>query len=160
MASRDDLPYIVIERTGGGASPFLWGALLGAASALLLAPRPGAETQAELRRGVQRLRDGAEGRLGEARDAVQRTRDRVLDQVATVRDTVEHGAGQVRNAIDSGRQAAHDARSELERRLAGAKARERGAPDAMAAEGASVSDIDIVITEVTVEEDIGDIPLR
>ena len=39
MADYDDdgVPYVVIERSGSGLVPFVWGALLGAAAALLLA---------------------------------------------------------------------------------------------------------------------------
>lgn len=159
MAKHDDVPYIVIERSGGSATSFLWGALLGAAAGLVLAPRAGSETQAELRRGILQLRTDAEDRIGEARDAAQRTRDRVRDGVVSVRETVGGGAEQVRTAFDAGRRAASDARSELERRLAGAKAEGRGS-DAMAASGIPGAEVDVVITEVIVEEDIGEIPLR
>jgi gas vesicle protein len=161
MADYDDAPYIVIERSDSSAGSFLWGALLGAAAALLLAPRSGVETQAEIRRSALQLRDGAEGRVGEARDSlndvVQRTRDRVYDQVAAVRDTIETRTDQARHAMEAGREAARDARSQLERRVAEAK----HAVGGMAASAGTppIAEVDVVITEITVEEDVRDVPL-
>ena len=161
MAHYDDAPYIVIERSDSSAGAFLWGALLGTAAALLLAPRSGAETQAEIRRSVLQLRDGAEDRIGEVRgavtDAVERTRDRVYDQVSSVRESIETRAEQARHAMDAGRDAARDARTQLERRVSEAK----NAVGGMAAAGGApaITEVDVVITEVTVEEDLGNIPL-
>lgn len=161
MADHDDLPYIVIERRSGGASPFLWGALLGAGVALLLAPRSGEETQRELRNGVRRLRGAAEDRVSNARErvtgAVDRARQTVTERVDSVRDTIEMQAERARVAVDAGRQAARDARSELERRVADAK-------DAFATgdglrgpapRRTSDVDVDIVVTEVVIEEERG-----
>src|SRR5690606_26431610 len=118
MRDSDDLPYIVIEKRSGGFGAFLWGALIGAGAALLLAPRSGAETQEELREGVRRVRSAAEGRVESARDTVHRTRSRLEDRVGTVREQIDVRAKQAREALDSGRRAARDARSELERRVA------------------------------------------
>jgi gas vesicle protein len=126
MRDHDDLPYIVIERHSGGVGGFVWGALIGAGLALLLAPRSGAETQEEIRTRVQRIRDGAEGRVNEARDTVTgtvaRTRSRIFDQIDSVRSTLEEQADRARDAVETGRRAARDARSELERKVAEAKA--------------------------------------
>lgn len=159
MGEYEDLPYIVIERRSGGISPFLWGALLGAGVALLLAPRSGEETQEELRQGVRRLRTAAEDRVGTARetvsDAVNRTRDRLQDQLDTVRTTVESRGVQARQAIDAGRRAARDARSELERRVAEAKDSYAAAADAVRQSGGSQAppapDADLIVTEVVEE---------
>jgi gas vesicle protein len=125
MREYDDLPYIVIERHSAGFAPFLWGALLGAGAALLLAPRSGAQTQEEIREGVRRVRTAAEDRVESARATVERTRDRieerigaVREQVDTVRSQFDTRAEQARDAFDAGRRAAHDARQELERRVA------------------------------------------
>ena len=144
MRDYDDLPYIVIERHSGGMGPFVWGALVGAGVALLLAPRSGAETQDEIRRNVRRIRDTAEDRVNEARGTVTRTRDRIVDRIDAVRSTFEEQADRARDAVDTGRRAARDARSELERRVAEAKA--------AAATPQSPPDVDIVVTEVIVEE--------
>src|SRR5690606_16733384 len=84
MADHDHVPYIVIERHSGGAAPFLWGLLLGAGAALLLAPRSGEETQAEIRERARRLRSSAEDRVDSVRgtvtDRVSRTREQVQDR--------------------------------------------------------------------------------
>lgn len=163
MAEYDDLPYIVIERRSGGASPFLWGALLGAGIALLLAPRSGEETQRELRKGVRRLRGAAEDRVSNARErvtgAVDRARQTVTDRVDSVRDTIEMQAERARMAVDAGRQAARDARSDLERRVADAKdafatVDGLGGPASRPRRPSDV-DVDIVVTEVVVEEERG-----
>jgi gas vesicle protein len=158
MRDHDDLPYIVIEKhSGGGMGTFLWGALLGAGAALLLAPRSGEETQDQIRDRVQRIRTAAEDRVNEVRDSVtdsvSRTRDRIQDQIDTVRDTVESRADRARSALDTGRRAARDARSELERRVA--EARENVADtlhsdDERAA--AAPPHVDVVVTEVVVED--------
>lgn len=166
MADYDDLPYIVIERHSAGFSPFLWGALLGAGVALLLTPRTGPETQEEIRRGVLRLRDTAEGRVNETRDvvngAVARARGRVQDRIDTVRDVVETRAAQARHAYEAGRRAASEARSELERRIADAKDTvhavsdaARGAPPMPPVPPAG----EVIITEVIVEDVDGRPPL-
>src|SRR5690349_9536581 len=125
MRDHDEVPYVVIERHGSGAAPFLWGVIVGAGIALLLAPRSGAETQEEIRQRVRRVRDAAEDRVNGARDtvtgAVTRTRDRIQDRIDSVRGAVETRTEQARDALDAGRRAARDARSELERRVADAK---------------------------------------
>ncbi|HEX8245920.1 MAG TPA: YtxH domain-containing protein, partial [Longimicrobium sp.] len=89
----DDLPTFVIEtHGGGGAGTFLLGALVGAAVALLLAPRSGAETQAEIAGAARRLRSDVEGRVTGARDrvagGVDRTRERVSETFGSVRGEV------------------------------------------------------------------------
>ena len=125
MRDYDDLPYIVIERRSGGAAPFLWGALLGAGAALLLAPRSGEQTQEEIRERVRRIRSAAEDRVTEARstvtEAITRTRDELQERIDTVRDTIDSRTTRARDAVDAGRRAARDARSELQRRVAEAK---------------------------------------
>jgi gas vesicle protein len=149
------VPYIVIERRTGAAGPFLWGLLLGAGAALLLAPRSGPQTQEEIRERARRVRDLAEQRANRARDsvtgAVSRTRNQIVDRFDSVRDAIEVRAEQARDALDAGRRAALDARAELERRVARAK----GAPESRDEAGTpppTPGEIDIVITEVVVEE--------
>ena len=151
MREHEELPYIVIERRSGGVSPFLWGALLGAGVALLLAPRSGRETQAEIRRTTERLRMGVEDRVSTARDAVSRTRGRVQDRIEDVRDAIETRASQARSAFDTGRRAASEARSDLERRVADAKQSYRSAAERVRAARPPISD-ETVRPDVTVEE--------
>lgn len=116
MSNRGETPYIIVERGGGGGvGAFVIGALLGAGAALLLAPRSGEETQAEIRAHAKKLRIAAEDRLREAQTALG-------ERVETVRDVAEERIGAVRDAVDAGREAARDARVEMEERLAKSKA--------------------------------------
>lgn len=156
MRDYDDYPHIVIERERGGMGAFLWGALLGAGAALLLAPRTGAETQRELRERARALRDAAEGRVNEARDtmtgAVERARGEIDDRIGSLRQAVEVRADQARSAVDAGRRAAREARTDLERRLADAKSAYRSGVDTFREPGAQVIEAEVVVTEVVVED--------
>jgi gas vesicle protein len=134
MRDQHDVPYIVIERDGGGqVGGFLVGALLGAGLALLFAPKSGEETQAELRERALKLRDAAEDRMREA----QRNLEGRLDHA---REGVQSRVNEVREAVDAGRNAAHEARGDLERKLEQSKAAYRAgvqaAREAAAAEAA------------------------
>lgn len=155
MADHDHVPYIVIERHSGGAAPFLWGLLLGAGAALLLAPRSGEETQAEIRERARRLRSSAEDRVDSVRgtvtDRVSRTREQVQDRFDSVRDVVDARTRQARDVVETGRRKAEDAGSELRRRVEHARA-----DDNSSESGASVPAPrpagDLVVTDVEVEE--------
>jgi gas vesicle protein len=123
MAERDQVPYIVVEREGGGVGAFLLGALLGAGVALLFAPRSGEETQREIKERVVRLKDVAGQRVREAQARIEerldQTRGEVMDRVDSIRE-----------AMESGRRAASDARSELEGRIERTKAAYRAGMEA------------------------------
>ncbi|HSJ07878.1 MAG TPA: YtxH domain-containing protein [Longimicrobiales bacterium] len=123
MADHDEVPYIVIERRAGGAGAFLWGALLGAGAALLLAPRSGRETRDEIRAGALRIRDRAE-------DAVRSVTDSVQDAIGDVRGEVEGRLNNARDAFESGRRAARETRDEMEVRVREVRAGIRGGIDA------------------------------
>ena len=118
----DGVPYVVIERTGSGLIPFVWGALVGAAAALLLAPKSGAETQQELKERARRLRDRAEGKAGELQETLQdafaQGRRQVEDKYEVAKGKVQEGRERASQALDAGKKAAKAARSELEERLA------------------------------------------
>lgn len=160
MRDHDDLPYIVIERRSAGLGAFIWGALLGAGAALLLAPRSGAETQEELREGVRRARRAAEDRVDAVRSTVDRTRTRIEDQIggvreqiSTVRSQIDTKTTQARDGIDNARRVARDARAELERRVSDVR-------DSMAARGDSgaprqAGDAEVVVTDVSEERTEG-----
>ncbi|HEX5520577.1 MAG TPA: YtxH domain-containing protein [Longimicrobiaceae bacterium] len=177
MAHHDEVPYIVLERRSGATVPFLWGALIGAGVALLFAPRSGTATQAELRRGFGRLRLAAEDRVYEARDnvadAVERTRENVFDQLDGLRDAVEAKLNHARDAVEAGRRAADERRDDLRERVTDAKRAYGGGDlegyddrtdrnEAMTAPGAledvlaGEPDVEVVVTEIIVEEDAGD----
>jgi gas vesicle protein len=123
MAERDQVPYIVVERESGGVGAFLLGALLGAGVALLFAPRSGEETQREIKERVVRLRDVAGQRVREAQARIEerldQTRGEVMDRVDSIRE-----------AMDSGRRAASEARTELEGRIERTKAAYRAGMEA------------------------------
>lgn len=178
----------VIEERGGWGT-FVLGAIVGAGVALLLAPRTGRETQAEIARALGGVRDAAGGPVDGARESlagwVGEARGRVTGRLDEVRAAVDDRLDRVRGAVDEGRLAATQARVELRRRVDEAKAayhatRESApapgaprplsiqgaqagpaagaagaaAPAAPAAEGAAGP---VVVTEVTVERDPGDL---
>jgi gas vesicle protein len=131
MSSRDDVPYIIVERdSGSGVGSFVLGALLGAGAALLLAPRSGRETQDEIRERARELREAAEDRLKEASSHLEA-------RLEDARDGVEHRLDRVRDAVDSGKQAANEARHELEDKLERSKAAYRAGIEAARAAAAS-----------------------
>ncbi len=115
MAEYEKAPYIVVERHTGSLSAFLWGALLGAGAALLLAPRSGEETRRELRRSAQRLRETAEG-------AVRQVQESVASTVDDLRDQLTGRVESARSAMEAGREAARRTREDLERRVQAARA--------------------------------------
>ena len=111
----DGVPYVVIERSGSGLAPFVWGALLGAAAALLLAPKSGAETQQELKERARRLRERAEEKADELQhsfqDAVSEGRRQFDQRYEQAKRKVSEGRSKAQEAIEAGREAAKTARS-------------------------------------------------
>lgn len=134
MRDQNDVPYIVIERDGGGqVGSFVVGALLGAGLALLFAPKSGEETQAELLERARELRDTAEDRVREAQRNLE-------DRLEHARDGVQSRVDEMRDAVEAGRTAAHDAREDLERKLERSKSAYRAG--VQAAREAAASDAD------------------
>lgn len=121
MAQHSDVPYIVIERErGGGLGAFIFGAICGAAAALLYAPGSGEETRRDLRDGARRVRAKAEG-------TVRQVQDSVTDTVGDLRREVAGRFDAARDALDAGRDAARETRLEMQRRVRDARsAAERG----------------------------------
>ena len=121
-----DEPYIVIEKHSGGVGDFLLGALIGAGVALLFAPRSGARrapTSAAVR---ARRRTACATSRGRDRPGRRHVRDgarahRGADRVGA-RTPIVTKKEQVTRAMEAGREAAHQARTDLERRLAETKA--------------------------------------
>ncbi len=119
MRNQDDMPYIIVERdSGGGFGSFCLGALVGAGLALLFAPQTGEETQEEIREHARKLRIAAEQRVKEAQLHLE-------DRMDAVRDGVQSQVGLVKDAVESGRQAAEAARSDLGAKLERSKAAAR-----------------------------------
>ena len=124
MPQSEDAPLIVIERDKSSSTgAFILGAMVGAGIALLLAPRSGKETQEQLMTRARELREAAQKRVRAAQEEIEEKLGQAGEQV---RDQIES----VRGAVDAGRQAALDARSELEDRIATSKAAYRAASDA------------------------------
>jgi len=126
MRHQDDEPYIVIEKHNGGGGDFLLGALIGAGVALLFAPRSGRETRADISRRARaaqdRVRDVATGVTDQVVDTFETARSRIEEQIETAREAIVTKKEQVSRAMEAGREAAQQARTDLERRLAETKA--------------------------------------
>ena len=121
-----DDPYIVIEKNTGGVGDFLLGALIGAGVALLFAPRSGRETRADISRRARATQDRVRGVAEEVTDQVvdkfEGARSRIEEQIESARTAIVAKKEQVSRAMEAGREAAHQARTDLERRLAETKA--------------------------------------
>jgi gas vesicle protein len=121
-----DEPYIVIEKHSGGVGNLLIGVLIGAGVALLFAPRSGEETRRDIRRRARKATDtvkgAAEGVTHQVVDSFESARSRVEEQIESARSAIELKKQQVSRAMDAGREAAHEARADLERRLVETKA--------------------------------------
>ncbi len=121
-----DEPYVIIEHESGGAGSFLVGLALGAAVALLFAPRSGVETRREIRRRARKAgrvaQDAAEELSDKVVDRYENARQAVEERIDTARRAVELKKRQAQEAIRAGREAATQARSDLERRIEETKA--------------------------------------
>jgi len=126
MSEHQPQPYVIVEKHGSGFAAFFWGALVGAAAALLLAPKSGEETQRELREGARRLKEEAGERLTELRGSLEETgeraREEVEERVSHARDSVREQKHRAEEALKVGKEAARQARTDLERRVAESKA--------------------------------------
>ena len=101
----DPTDYSSMERETARLSPFLVGALAGAAVALLFAPMTGRESRARLKDGANRLRGAGDGLRG-AKDALQ-------DGAHAVRDAVETGKEAVRESVAAALEGFNKAREEV-----------------------------------------------
>jgi gas vesicle protein len=126
MRHHDHEPYIVIEKHGGGVGHLLLGVLIGAGVALLFAPRSGEETRGDIRRRARRagttVKGVAEGVTEQVVDTFESAKQRVEDQLESARTAIEIKKQQVQRAMEAGREAAEQARTDLERRIAETKA--------------------------------------
>lgn len=122
----DDDPYVVIEKHEGSVGSFLLGLAIGAGLAVLLAPHSGRETRRRIRSNAERVGqaavDVAQDVSGQVVDTFQDARARVEERIDHAREAIEVKKRQVARAMEAGREAAQQARSELERRLAETKA--------------------------------------
>lgn len=129
MADRQDQPIVVVEKKGSSTGAFLFGAALGAVAGLLFAPRSGEETRQELEEGAEKVRRDAEERLTELRQEVEQAYDRARQQMKSrlqgARSELEGRGKQAEDVFRAGRDAAREAREDLQRRMDEAKATRR-----------------------------------
>ncbi len=122
----DDEPYIVIEKHNNDLGSLLIGLAIGAGVALLFAPRSGAETRGAIKRRAQKagdtVRGVAEDVTGQVVDTYETARARVEEQIDAARTAIVNKKRQVSRAMEAGREAAEEARGDLERRIAETKA--------------------------------------
>lgn len=122
----DGEPYVVIEKHSGDVGSLLLGVLIGAGVALLFAPRSGQETRREIRRKARQAGDAVKGVAdevtGQVVDTFEGAKARVEEQLDSARSAIELKKRQVSRAMEAGREAAQQARGDLERRLAETKA--------------------------------------
>jgi gas vesicle protein len=146
MRDHDDVPYIVIEREGGGGlGSFILGALVGAGLALLFAPQSGEDTQDEIKARAVKLKDVAQDRVRDAQSSLE-------NRLAAARGNVQTRVESVKEAVDTGRKAAVDARDELEKKLERSKAAYRAGIDAAREAGAVAKAADEEEVEAAPEE--------
>lgn len=117
----EDDRMVIVERDSGGSGlgALLMGMVIGAGAALLLAPESGEAMRARIRRETKRATSRAKEYVDdvseELSETVGRTRSAVGRRVDEARHVVEKRAGDVGDAVDAGRVAARQAKSELER---------------------------------------------
>ncbi len=114
---RDEVDVVYVERDGGSsAKSLVWGMVLGAALALLYAPRSGEETRRSLQRKLRKLRAMAEEKVDEIGERFSRRgsdgQGLLTEEDADFDDDIDVG---------------ESPREDLERRLSDARARRRGA---------------------------------
>jgi gas vesicle protein len=121
----EDEEVVYVERAGSPILPFLWGAAVGAALALLLAPTSGEELRETIGTRARRFKDLAMDKAGDFEEQVEEGYERARAKVEEELDTARQYVGEKRQAahdvVQAGKAAASTAREELERRLAGAR---------------------------------------
>ena len=124
--SDNDEPRVIVEKRSAGIGMLLLGLAIGAGVALLFAPQSGAQTRRTLVRGARRMRRAAGSAADSVSEHVAETfdaaRDTVSEHIDSAREVVASKRGKVARAMHAGREAAAQAREELEKRLAETKA--------------------------------------
>src|SRR4030042_1704808 len=121
----DDVEVVYVEKGESPILPFLWGAAIGAAAALLFAPSSGAELRETIAGRARRLKDVAVDKAGDLEERVGQSYERARAKVEEELDSARHYVGDARetahDGVQPGKAAASTAREELERRLAEAR---------------------------------------
>lgn len=122
----EDEPYVVVEQHSSGVGPLLLGIALGTGIALLFAPRSGVDTRRMIRNKARQAKDAVADVVdevaGTVTESISRAKESVEDQLDSARDAVELKKRQISRAVRAGRDAAHEAREDLEFRIAETKA--------------------------------------
>lgn len=101
---------------------FLWGALAGAATALLFAPARGSETRARLEASAREGREQARLAFERGKATVGRTRERLQDQAQHATQVAEEARRALSDIRERGEDALENIRREAARAIADAKA--------------------------------------
>ena len=121
-----DEPYIIVERKSADLQSLLVGVLIGAGVALLFAPASGEETRRTLKRkadnAANAARDMADDVTSQVVSTYESARTKVDEQISSARNAIVNKKRQVSRAMEAGRDAAQQAREELELQLAETKA--------------------------------------
>ncbi len=136
---RDRGREVVYVERGGDVSAkwFLWGALAGAAVALLYAPATGEQTRRGVQRRLRKLRAMAEEKMDELTEQLGDRRQRVEDWLEDAEESLEiDDDGFEEEGEEEEEVAPVTPRAELEQRLARARARRRGVADTSEEQGA------------------------
>ena len=126
-------PYVVIEQQKSGMGLFLFGLALGAGAALLFAPQTGTETRRIIRDRARTASDTArrkaDAMVETVTGAVGDMRERFTERVDVAKSAVREQRDEIVDAFEVGRTVAHDARLELERKLAEQRQARRAGKD-------------------------------
>lgn len=128
MSNSKETPVVVVER--GGLGHFIVGLAVGAAAALLFAPKSGEETRLAIRNQSRRVKAIAGEKAEELQErfegGYEKTKQRVEEGIASAREKLDEKKDSAREAVDAGRAAVQSARDELDRRLTEARADRKG----------------------------------
>jgi gas vesicle protein len=120
----DDDRLVIVEREDGGnvLGAFVLGAVVGAGLALLLAPGSGADTRrtikAQARRATDATKRAAGGAAEKVGSAFAQARAELELRLETAKASLEGKREEVERAMAAGREAARQAREDVQRRIA------------------------------------------
>ncbi len=129
---QDDDRLVIVDREDGGNAlgAFVLGAVLGAGLALILAPQSGAETRRTLkvqaRKAAGATRKAAGSVAEKVSSAYAQARAELEMRLDVAHTTIDGKREEVERAMAAGREAARQAREDVQRRIAEQRAGEGG----------------------------------